>query len=105
MSAIDTLRSIALPSCHALTEALAGNPAKVELGQIISAYTAVSNRAGRVVLLSPSMKTDQLLQIAKLVTVFDVYDQEADAVAALMMGACPGTLQYAPFPSRPSLRF
>lgn len=54
------------------------------LGQTIAAYTSVTRRGGRVVLLNPSKQTNQLLQIAKLVTVFDVYDNESDALKALM---------------------
>ena len=54
------------------------------LGQTIAAYTSVTRRGGRVVLLNPSKQTNQLLQIAKLVTVFDVYGDESDALNALM---------------------
>jgi anti-sigma B factor antagonist len=54
------------------------------LGQTIAAYTSVTRRGGRVVLLNPSKQTNQLLQIAKLVTVFDVYADESDALNALM---------------------
>jgi anti-sigma B factor antagonist len=61
------------------------------LGQTIAAYTSVTRRGGRVVLLNPSKQTNQLLQIAKLVTVFDVYSDEADALNALMKDAAPAT--------------
>ena len=61
------------------------------LGQTITAYTSVTRRGGRVVLLNPSKQTNQLLQIAKLVTVFDVYNDEADALNALMKDAAPAT--------------
>jgi len=59
------------------------------LGQTIAAYTSVTRRGGRVVLLNPSKQTNQLLQIAKLVTVFDVYGDEADALNALMKDVAP----------------
>ena len=57
------------------------------LGQTIAAYTSVTRRGGRVALLNPSKQTNQLLQIAKLVTVFDVYADESDALNALMKDA------------------
>ncbi len=57
------------------------------LGQTIAAYTSVTRRGGRVVLLNPSKQTNQLLQIAKLVTVFDVYGDESDALNSLMKDA------------------
>jgi anti-sigma B factor antagonist len=61
------------------------------LGQTIAAYTSVTRRGGRVVLLNPSKQTNQLLQIAKLVTVFDVYGDESDALNALMKEAAQAT--------------
>jgi anti-sigma B factor antagonist len=61
------------------------------LGQTIAAYTSVTRRGGRVVLLNPSKQTNQLLQIAKLVTVFDVYADESDALNALMKDAAAAT--------------
>jgi anti-sigma B factor antagonist len=53
------------------------------LGQVVSAYTTVTRKGGRIVLVSPSPRTEQLLQVAKLVTVFDVFGSEAEAVGAL----------------------
>ena len=53
------------------------------LGQVVSTYTSVRKKGGHVVLLSPTERTEHLLQIAGLVTVFDTYDDEARAVAAL----------------------
>jgi anti-sigma B factor antagonist len=61
------------------------------LGQTIAAYTSVTRRGGRVVLLNPSKQTNQLLQIAKLVTVFDVYVDEAEALIVLMKDVAPAT--------------
>jgi anti-sigma B factor antagonist len=60
------------------------------LGQTIAAYTSVTRRGGRVVLLNPSKQTNQLLQIAKLVTIFDVYADESEALNALMKDAAMG---------------
>jgi anti-sigma B factor antagonist len=56
-----------------------------------AAYTSVTRRGGRVVLLNPSKQTNQLLQIAKLVTVFDVYADESEALHALTKDASAAT--------------
>jgi anti-anti-sigma factor len=61
------------------------------LGQTIAAYTSVTRRGGRVALLNPSKQTNQLLQIAKLVTVFDVYADESEALHALTKDASAAT--------------
>jgi anti-sigma B factor antagonist len=53
------------------------------LGQVIATYTSVRNKGGHVVLVQPSEKTEHLLQITKLVTIFDTYDGEAEAIEAL----------------------
>lgn len=53
------------------------------LGELVSAYTTVRNKQGDVKLLNLTTKAKDLLQMTKLLTVFDVYDDEAKAVAAL----------------------
>ena len=53
------------------------------LGQVLGTYSSAKTKSGRVVLLSPSTRTRLLLQIAKLVTIFDIYEDEATAIAAL----------------------
>ena len=53
------------------------------LRQVMETYTSARNAGGRVVLLNPRARAMQVLLIAKLVTVFDVYDDEAAAVEAL----------------------
>jgi anti-sigma B factor antagonist len=52
------------------------------LGELVSAYTAVKNAGGELKLLNLTSKVRDLLVITKLVTVFDVKDDEAAAVAA-----------------------
>ena len=52
------------------------------LGELVSAYTAVKNAGGELKLLNLTSKVRDLLVITKLVTVFDVKDNEAAAVAA-----------------------
>ena len=53
------------------------------LGELVSAYTTVRNKQGDVKLLNLTSKAKDLLQMTKLLTVFDVYDDEAKAVSAL----------------------
>jgi len=53
------------------------------LGELVSAYTTVRNKQGDVKLLNLTSKAKDLLQMTKLLTVFDVYDDEAKAINAL----------------------
>ena len=52
------------------------------LGELVSAYTAVKNAGGELKLLNLTSKVRDLLVITKLVTVFDVKDDEATAVSS-----------------------
>jgi anti-sigma B factor antagonist len=53
------------------------------LGELVSSYTTIRNKGGDVKLLKLTTKTRDLLQMTKLLTVFDVYDEEAAAIANL----------------------
>ena len=53
------------------------------LGELVSTYTTIRNRKGDVKLLNLTTKAKDLLQMTKLLTVFDVYDDESKAVAAI----------------------
>ena len=50
------------------------------LGSLVSAFTTVRNQGGDLKLLNLTKKVHDLLQITKLYTVFDVKDDEANAV-------------------------
>jgi anti-sigma B factor antagonist len=50
------------------------------LGELISIYTSVRNRQGDVKLLNLDKKAKDLLQMTKLLTVFDVYSDEQKAL-------------------------
>ena len=52
------------------------------LGELVSAFTAVKHAGGELKLLNLTKKVRDLLVITKLVTVFDVKDDEASAVAS-----------------------
>ena len=53
------------------------------LGELVSAYTTIRNKQGDVKLLNLTAKAKDLLQMTKLLTVFDVYDDEASAINKL----------------------
>ena len=53
------------------------------LGELITIYTSVRNKKGDVKLLNLDKKAKDLLQMTKLLTVFDTYNDEAKAIAAL----------------------
>ena len=57
------------------------------IGELVSAFTAVSNQGGQLKLLNLTKKVHDLLQITKLYTVFDVHDDEAKAIASYAKGA------------------
>ena len=50
------------------------------LGEIVRTYTTVSRQGGSLKLLSLTKRITDLLSITKLLTVFETYDNEADAV-------------------------
>jgi anti-sigma B factor antagonist len=52
------------------------------IGELVSAYTAVTNQGGALKLLNLTKKVHDLLQITKLYTVFDVHDDEAKAITS-----------------------
>lgn len=52
------------------------------LGELVSAFTTVRNQGGELKLLSLNKKIRDLLQITRLYTVFEVFDQEEAAVAS-----------------------
>jgi anti-sigma B factor antagonist len=52
------------------------------IGELVSALTAVKNAGGSLKLLQLTKKVKDLLQITKLYTVFDIFDEEAEAIAS-----------------------
>lgn len=52
------------------------------LGDLIACYTTVSRDGGQLKLLHLSAKIQDLLVITKLLTVFDVYESESDALGS-----------------------
>ena len=52
------------------------------LGEMVSAFTTAKNQTAELKLLKLTKKVHDLLQLTKLYTVFDVYDDEASAIAS-----------------------
>lgn len=50
------------------------------LGEIVRCYTTVSRKNGRLKLLNLTKKIRDLLSITKLLTVFETFEDEAEAV-------------------------
>ena len=50
------------------------------LGEIVRTYTTVSRQGGSLKLLNLTKRIEDLLSITKLLTVFDTFDSEAEAV-------------------------
>jgi anti-sigma B factor antagonist len=57
------------------------------LGEIVRTYTTVTKQGGSLKLANLTKRITDLLSITKLLTVFDTYDSEADAVRSFTTGA------------------
>jgi anti-sigma B factor antagonist len=53
------------------------------LGELVTAFTAVRNYQGQLKLLNLTRRVHDLLQITKLLTVFDVFNNETEALKTL----------------------
>jgi anti-sigma B factor antagonist len=81
---------------NAVTEALDAGTSKIVLnlrdvtvidssgvGELVSAYTRVTQRGGKLILANLPPKIQDILQITQLITIFEVYDSEDEAVRSL----------------------
>jgi len=50
------------------------------IGELVSSYTAINKESGSLKLLNLTQKLQDLLTITKLLTVFDVYEGEEEAL-------------------------
>jgi anti-sigma B factor antagonist len=50
------------------------------LGEIVRTYTSISRQGGKLKLLNVSKRIQDLLVITKLITIFDSYEDEKEAV-------------------------
>ena len=57
------------------------------LGEVVRAYTTVSRQGGSLKLLNLTKRITDLLSITKLLTVFDTFDSEDEAVRSFSASA------------------
>jgi anti-sigma B factor antagonist len=50
------------------------------IGELVSSYTTINREGGQLKLLKLTQKIKDLLTITKLLTVFDTYDDESEAL-------------------------
>ena len=50
------------------------------IGELVGSYTTVTNRGGKLKLLHLPPKVTDLLQVTQLITVFEVYENEGEAL-------------------------
>jgi anti-sigma B factor antagonist len=53
------------------------------LGELVNSFTIVRGQKGQLKLLNLTRRVHDLLQITKLLTVFEVFDSEADALKSM----------------------
>jgi anti-sigma B factor antagonist len=52
------------------------------IGELVGSYTTVTNRGGKLKLLHLPAKLNELLHVTQLITVFEVYENEREAVSS-----------------------
>lgn len=50
------------------------------VGELVSAFTTVANRGGKLKLVNLPPKVNDILQITQLITVFEVFESEDEAI-------------------------
>jgi anti-sigma B factor antagonist len=53
------------------------------LGELVTSFTTVRNQEGQLKLLNLTRRVQDLLQITKLLTVFEVFNDEAEALKTM----------------------
>ena len=52
------------------------------IGEMVACYTTVTKQDGQLKILRMSPKINDIMQVTQLITVFDVFDDEEEAVAS-----------------------
>jgi len=52
------------------------------IGELVGSYTTVTNRGGKLKLLHLPAKLNELLHVTQLITVFEVHENEQEAVSS-----------------------
>ncbi len=78
----DKVNSLALQNRRKILVNLAEVPYvdSAGLGRIVGAYTTISRQGGQLKLVNLTKRITDLLSITKLLTVFETFDSEADAL-------------------------
>ena len=85
----DKINSLAMQGRRKIVLNLADVPYidSAGLGEIVRTYTTISRQGGQLKLLNLTKRIEDLLSITKLLTVFETYDNEADAVRSFSSSA------------------
>jgi anti-sigma B factor antagonist len=57
------------------------------LGTLVALYTTAHNSGGSIKLCNLTQRVGDLLQVTKLLTIFEVYDSEEEAIQSFRKGA------------------
>lgn len=52
------------------------------IGELVGSYTTATNRGGKLKLLHLPAKLNELLHVTQLITVFEVYENQQEAIAS-----------------------
>ena len=85
----DKVNSLLLQGHKKIILNLAGVPYidSAGLGEIVRTYTTVSRQGGSLKLLNLTKRITDLLSITKLLTVFETFESESDAVRSFVASA------------------
>jgi anti-sigma B factor antagonist len=56
------------------------------LGELVSSFVTLTNRGGKIKLLNLTQRVRDVMTITKLLTVFDVFENEAEAIESFNSG-------------------
>lgn len=57
------------------------------LGELVSCYTRATHNDATIVLANADQRVRDLLEMTNLLTIFDIFDSEADAIASFAVAA------------------
>jgi len=52
------------------------------IGELVGCYTTIARKGGKMKLLNLTPKINDILHVTQLITVFDVFDNEAEAIGS-----------------------
>src|SRR5258708_27526301 len=54
------------------------------IGELVGSYTTVTNRGGKLKLLHPPAKLNEMLHVTQLITLFEVHENEDEALSSFL---------------------